>query len=163
MSLITTHTPFTQVDASPLYSLGDLCYAPNGNIYRYVKYLDSVTYLAGHVCQWASATLNYVSNDYTGGSTIGTGLTTAAGICPGIPAAATPYGWLQVGGIALVFGDGSVAAGERVVPDGADGRADTMAAGEEHQVFGVALDADDTANDPLTTTALFHCRLYGLV
>ncbi len=163
MSFPNIHTPYTQVDATPQFDLGQLSYAPNGNVYRYVKFLDAVAYLAGHVVQWASATLNYVSNDVSGGTTIGSGQTTPAGIVLGIPAAATPYGWMQVAGIALVYGDGSVAAGEAVIADSTDGRADTMAAGEEHQVFGVALDADDTANDPLTTLALFHCRLRGLV
>lgn len=161
--MATTSTVLTQIDADPLFDLGCTVWKPNGNAYRYVKFLDSVTYVAGHVCQAASATVYNVTNDVSGGSAIGSGQTTPAGICMGIPTSAKPYGWIQVAGIALVLGDGSVAAGEAVVPHSADGQADTMAAGEEHQVFGYALDADDTANDPLATSALFHCKLRGLV
>lgn len=155
-------TPVTQVDADPQFSLGYIAWSANGNAYRYVKALDAVTYKAGQLAEWADATLNYVTNDRAGGSAIGT-QTAPAGLVMGIPTSSKPYGWIQVAGIGLCEGDGSVAAGEAVVSHSVDGQADTMAAGEEHQVFGVALDADSTSNDPLATSALFHVRLRGLV
>ena len=59
------------------------------------------------------------------------------------------YGFVQSGGQATyVKGDGSVAAGELVVPDAA-GVADTFADGEAELVFGYAL-AADAANSGAT-------------
>ena len=55
------------------------------------------------------------------------------------------FGYLGRSGVFEVEGDGGVAAGEAIVPDtttGNPGQADTMAAGEEHDVIGVALEAD---------------------
>jgi hypothetical protein len=66
------------------------------------------------------------------------------------------YGWIQVGGIANVVGDGSVAFGEAVVPNG-DGTVDTMAAGEEHEVIGFAV------TDDVATTYYVDIKLKGLI
>lgn len=128
---------------------------------KYVKFLDAVTYIVGQVVEWASATAASVTNDRSGGSAIGT-QTAPAGIVLDVMTQ-NYFGFIQVSGNALVIGDGSVAAGEAVVSHSVDGEADTMAAGEEHQVFGVALDADGTGNDPLGVSTMFHCRLKGLV
>lgn len=142
------------------WTLGRL-YTYQGDLWRCVKYLDGVTYKAGQALSWADATLAYVTNDRSGGSAIGTE-TNPAGLCPRVMTQ-NYKGFMRVSGLGLCEGDGSVAAGEAVVLHSADGQADTMAAGEEHQVFGVAQDADSTSNDPLGTSALFHVRLKGLV
>lgn len=143
------------------WTLGRL-YTYGGDLYRCVKFLDAVTYKAGQAVCWADATLAYVSNDRSGGTSIGTGVTAAAGIVKRVMTQ-NYKGFIQVSGICLVEGDGSVAADEAVVLDSADGKVDTMAAGEEHQVLGISLDADSTSNDPLATSALCHVRLKGLV
>lgn len=139
-------------------ALGEVCYY-GGNFYRFVKHVNAVTVVVGHSAEFTNVACTNVTNDRAGGAAtpIGTQLL-CAGIYISIPAA-NEYCFLQVSGIALVLGDGSVAAGEAVILHSVDGQADTMAAGEEHQVFGYALDADDTANDPLATSALFHCML----
>lgn len=151
----------TDVHATPLAEVGKSVFV-EGVWYKYVKFLDSVTYKAGQLVEWADTTGTSVTNDRAGGSAIGT-QTAPAGVVLGIPTTTLQYGYIQCSGNALVEGDGSVAAGEDVVSHSVDGQADTMAAGEEHQVFGVALDADSTSNDPLAVSALFHCQLKGLV
>ena len=61
-------------------------------------------------------------------------------------------------GVADVYSDGSVAAGEAVVADDTtNGIADTMADGEEEQVFGWALEAD--SGSPVTCA----CWLVGCI
>lgn len=79
----------------------------------------------------------------------------AAGIAiSAIPA--NSYGWIQVSGPASCVGDGAVAFGEAVVQNG-DGTVDTMAAGEEHQVVGFALE------DDAVTTLYVQVQLRGLI
>ena len=56
-----------------------------------------------------------------------------------------------------VFTDGSVAKGDCLVAHDTDGEADTMADGEEEQVFAVALEADHG------TTEECGCILRGLL
>lgn len=134
--------PETVNDSSPTFVVGQV-YDYAGNLYRYVRFLDAVAYVAGHVVAWANTTRTSVSNDRAGGSslTIGT-----AGIALTVMTQ-NNYGFILVNGYyATVLGDGSVAAGDPVVLDtGVDGGADTMAAGEEHQVFGWCLENDTGA------------------
>lgn len=141
---------FNRFTAAKEYNLGETRFDRLGNKYRYVQFKDAVTYAAGQALEVANITWTAVTNDRSGGSAIGT-QTSFGGVCLGVPTTAY-YGWVQVGGVATVLGDGSVAAGEAVVLHSVDGEADTMAAGEEHQVFGVALEAD---------APLFACRLLG--
>ena len=149
----------------PLYTVGKVFETEDAAgrwaAYKYVQYLDAVTYIAGQVMCWADTAGTKVTNDRSGGTGIGTGLEPA-----GIGLAVYTqnyYGFMQIAGNALVIGDGSVAAGDFVVSHTVDGQMDTMADGEEEQVFGIALDADSTANDPLTTSAMSHVALRGLL
>ena len=131
-----------------------------GSWYRFAQHVNAVTVVAGHVALFTAANVtgSIVTNDTAGGATAAlTGK--CAGIYVSVPTAGQ-YVFIQTSGICLVLGDGSVAAGEFVVPD-TDGVADTMAAGEEMNVFGYALDADSTSNDPLGVSALFHCLMEG--
>jgi hypothetical protein len=134
----------------------------NGIYYRFVKHVNAITVVVGHVALstvagFTDGRVTIVTNDTTGGTVEGNA-THCVGIYVSIPTAAIPYCFLQVTGVALVLGDGSVAAEEYVIPK-TDGEADSMGAGDEHKVFGYALDADDTANDPLAASPLFHCHL----
>lgn len=134
-----TESPIGVNDVKPRYHLGSLYYH-NGRYYRYVKFVDAVTYAAGHVVEWCAG-FTSVTNDRTGGSSLGR---CPAGVCL---AAMTQnyYGFVQVAGVGDVamLTDGSVAGGEWLVSDsGTDGGADTMAAGEEAQVFAFAIAAD---------------------
>lgn len=109
------------------------------NLYRYVKFLDAVTYVNGHVLAHTATPWN-VTNDRAGGTANIGG--TAAGLATRAHTQ-NYHGWMQVAGVnENCLGDGSVAAGESVVLHSVDGAADTMAAGEEDHAFGTALTAD---------------------
>lgn len=160
MASDTSYPPTTTLSAldSKCPALGSLVFY-GGKWYRFVKHVNAVTVVVGHCAEFTNAACTNVTNDRAGGAATPIGTQTiCAGVYVSIPLE-NYYCFLQVSGVALVLGDGSVAAGEAVVVHSVDGQADTMAAGEEHQVFGKAMDADDTANDPLGVSALFHCLL----
>ena len=146
------YDPATANHSEPEFRLGEY-FAQEGKIYKYVQFKDAVTYAAGHVCTPANSDGTAVTNDRAGGSDIGENKFAGVAL---LAMTQNYYGFVQVGGVASVLGDGSVAAGESVIPDSADGKADTMAAGEEDHVFGVALEDDDA------TTALFNCLINGI-
>lgn len=137
-------------DVNPRWTLGEIfryndsTYGPQ--LLRYVKFLDAVTYVAGHVCVAASATAWSVTNDVAGGSALGTASDAAVGQrAVGIALRAMTqnyHGFVVVQGRCAVFTDDGVSQMHHLVPHNADGTADTMADGEEEQVFGYAL-ADD--------------------
>jgi len=145
-----TFTPSTVNDAAATFVVGQI-YDDAGFLYRYVQFVDAVAYAAGHVLAWANTTRTAVTNDRAGGSAVGI---RTAGICLATMTQ-NYYGFILVNGYyATVLGDGSVAAGESVVLDtGVDGGADTMAAGEEDEVFGMCLE-NDTG-----TPARFKCEV----
>jgi hypothetical protein len=147
--------PSTVNDAAATFVVGQIL-DYQGNLYRYVQFVDAVAYAAGHVVCWANTTRTAVTNDFAGGSRVGS---RAAGIALGVMTQ-NYYGFILVQGYyATVYGDGSVAAGDRVVAEIAgptDGTADTMAAGEEAEVFGEALEADTGA------PATFKCDVFCL-
>ena len=151
-----TYDPADANHATARCKLG-ATYWHEGKSYKYVQFVDAVTYVVGHVCVWANATGTAVTNDYAGGSAVSDLF--PAGICMDVMTQ-NYYGFIQTSGDAEVVCDGSVAAGEYVVADGAgntDGTADTMADGEEEQVFGIALEAD--SGTPATATVM----LKGLI
>lgn len=139
--------PITYFGTTTLHCLGSLLYvADSAKVYRYVICAAAVTNdaLAAGECLCAdSGGLFHVNNDMAGG--------TGYGIVPmGVAISAIPelnYGWIQVGGIAAItITDGAVAASDFIVNDTAvDGGCDTMADGEEEQVFGIVV-ADDVGN-----------------
>jgi len=136
--------PITNVDSAALYALGKLYFDfSTGNAYRYVEgdgTLTGDTLAAIQSVSWMDDGWE-VTNDISAGL----GVCAPAGVCiSSITEGA--FGWIQVAGQAEMQGDGSVAAGEAVVLDSAnDGKVDTMADGEEEQVFGAALEADDAS------------------
>jgi len=112
-------------------------------VYRYVRYYDGTAAAgaaaAGNVLVWYNTNADGYSVvlDVSDGSQAG-----FAGVAIG---ALTDlyYGWVQCGGFCNnVDTDAGVAAGDPLIVDTVDGDADTMAAGEEHYVFGYALAAD---------------------
>lgn len=106
--------------------------------YRYVQFLDAVTYVAGHVVCMDSATTWGVSNDVSANM---------AGDHPvGVVFQATvptenQYGWVQISGIATVLiGSAAVIAGDYLKADAStDGAADEATAGTDENLVGVAL------------------------
>lgn len=131
-------TAFTRFTTDLEYGLGETRETKDGKKYRYVQFKDAVTYAAGQCLAPANTAWTAVTNDRAGGSAISTAF---GGLCLGAPSQ-NSYGWVQIGGVGTCTGDGSVAADEAVVLHTVDGEADTMAAGEEHLVFGTALEAD---------------------
>ena len=132
----------TSIHTVEKFTLGAL-YEQGGIIYRYVKFVDAIAYIAGHVCLMASATQWDVTNDVAGGASIATAgaVVNAVGVAMAVMTEDS-FGFMAVDGIVSVSTDASVAIGENLVPHTVNGQSDTMAAGEEHLVFGQALTAD---------------------
>lgn len=143
--LVEDPSTFDTSAADPELTLGGV-YWYGGDAYRYVQFLDAVAYTANHLCTWANATGTAVTNDRAGGSDVGE--LKPAGIATRVHTQ-NYYGFIQITGVADVLCDGSVAAGESVIPHATtDGMADTMAGTDEDHVFGVALEAD--SGSPVT-------------
>jgi hypothetical protein len=119
--------------------------------FRLVQFKDAVTYVAGHVCEFADVSMTTVTNDKSGGSSLGR--------CPaGVALLAQTqnyYGYVLCQGYhASVLGAGSVGVGEAVMSHATtDGAADTQTAGNKQ--IGVAL-ADDSGS-PTTFAAYLNC------
>lgn len=148
--------PYTtnQISASGLGTLG-MIYDGVDSLglpakFRLVQFEDAVTYAAGHLCEFSDATMQQVTNDKAGGSSLGR--------CPaGIALRAMTqnyFGYILVQGYhASALGDGSVGVGEAVMSHATtDGAFDT-ATGAGKQV-GVAL-ADDSGS-PTTFAGYFN-------
>ena len=151
--------------ANPKYTVGQVFEGTDSSgryaCWKYVQYKDGVTYIRGQVMNWANAAGTAVTNDRAGGSAITANHTAGIGCAVYTQ---NYYGFMQVAGDVLVIGDGSVAAGDYVVAHTVDGQMDTMATGDENaEVFGWAYNADDTANDPLATSAMSLVHLKGLI
>jgi hypothetical protein len=137
--------PLTYVASIPVHNLGALYQAEDtGYVYRYVR--AGAACANGRIAATESVCKDsggdwWVNNDFAGGTGLGVNFPA------GLAIAAIPqgfYGWVLVNGVGTAISDGAVSAGEAIVLDSAnDGDVDTMAAGEEHQVFAVAT-ADDS-------------------
>lgn len=134
--------PRTVDHERPLYDVGGTYYWA-GRYFRYFKFVDAVTYAAGHSVAHASANGTAVSNDRSGGSSIGD---VPAGVCLRAMTQ-NHYGFVQVSGWGLVplLTDGGVVAGDALVLHTVDGQVDTMADTEENEVFAWALADDDSS------------------
>ena len=127
------------MDAQFVQPVGTYTAAANGPLgqtswsgrrrYMYVQYMDAVTYTTGHVCTPASATTYKVTNDVSGGSSLGLRF---AGVVPnvnenGAAITAVPtqnaYGYIQLEGIhSAVLNDGNDgAAGDTCIMLATDG------------------------------------------
>ena len=108
--------------------------------YRYVKFVDAVTYLAAKAVCLASATQWDVTNDVSGGSAL-------ANLYPvGMTFQATPptqnqYGCVQIAGIAtFTAGSAAIIAGDPLRIDTAeDGDVEEATAGTDEAIIGVAM------------------------
>ncbi len=115
--------------------------------FRMVKVVD-IACIAGDVMVLASSTAWDVTVDRAGGSAIETSgnVQKAVGVMVGT-VAINSYGYMLIEGIhSAVSTDGGVAIGESLVAHSVNGEADTMADGEEEQVFATALTADTATN-----------------
>ena len=160
--------PATINDVSARYALGMVFEGEDSSgryaAWRYVQFLDAVTYAVGHLCEYADTLGTKVTNDRAGGTSIGH---VPAGVACMIMTQ-NYFGFIQVAGIATVYSDGSVAAAEAVVPHATvDGQADTAVTGAGtvtlEQSFGNALIADNVNLDPLATLVMTYVQLKGLM
>ena len=161
--------PFEVNDIKPLCGIGDIYEHKDSTLgwglYKYVKFEDAVTYKRGMLVSYTPSTPLGTRVTVDCSEAVETTALWPAGVCCAIMTE-NYYGFIQVAGVALVIGDGAVAAGDRVIKDPSvdTGIADTVAADEEDGLaFGQALSTDDTANDPLATSAMFYCVLTGII
>ena len=142
------------------YVLNHVYYAPGtGKFYRFVYNPGADTIVAGDVVGWFSTTPAFGHVSSTSATIIVEAITSsgwASGI--GVHSIATlKYGFLQVGGpCETVTTDQGVAKGHGLVLDGTTDRADSVAAGEEHLVFGYALEDDATTTLSKSMLTLAH-------
>ena len=105
-----------QFDTAAQHLLGTLATGVNGKMFRYVQFLDAVTYQLGDVCTIGTTGTDVwkVTNDRAGGSAVTghavVGVLAADGAVP----TQNQYGWLQVAG--ECFLRGTYAAGDFVKP-----------------------------------------------
>ena len=139
----------------PEYAVGTMRETIAGKRYRYVKFLDAVTYVQYHVVTWANAACTSVTNDISGGSSLGAAV---AGTVQGNVPAQNGFGWIQTWGpgTAKTSGADDIAFGESLFVHGStDGTCDgASAATYVTGNLGYALTVDD--NDANTVTAMIQ-------
>lgn len=134
-----------QIDATALHVVGvtvrGITAEGNPAKYRYVKFVDAITYVRGNsVCQ-ASATSFDVTNDRAGGSGLAgqfpVGMVHHSVTVP----TQNSWGWVQISGIALFqAGSAAVIAGDPLKPDAtSDGLSDEATSGTDENLVGVAI------------------------
>lgn len=146
----------TDFTATAVHTLGKIYIDfEKGKMYKYVEcdgILTGGALTLNHALSWMDTAMQ-VTNDISAGI----GVVAPAGVAISLITQAY-FGWIQISGQATLIGDGLVAAGEAVVLDSVtDGTCDTMAAGEEHEVFAAALEAD------AAITYYFAAKLRSLV
>ena len=149
------HASPTTTSATDDHGVGNVFESKDGKKYKWVEVVD-VDLAVGYVVCPASTDGTKGTADRADGSQIALrGIGVALGT---VDISEKKYAFIQVAGVADVYSDGSVAAGEAVVADDTtNGIADTKADGEEEQVFGWALEAD--SGSPVTCA----CWLVGCI
>ena len=152
--------PFEVNDLVPRMSTGTIIeYKVSADLgpgkFKYVRFLDAVTYVQYHVVTWANAACTSVTNDISGGSSLGAAV---AGTVQGNVPAQNGFGWIQTWGpgTAKTSGADDIAFGESLFVHGStDGTCDgASAATYVTGNLGYALTVDD--NDANTVTAMIQ-------
>ena len=130
-----------------------------GKAYRYVL-IEDLAVAKGDVVEYSDTSGYEVTQDRAGGSSIGR---VVAGVAVGAITDAY-YGWIQVSGRHdAIKTDGGVSAGDVLVPHATqNGHADTAVAtstgvNTEGQMFGYALETDDTSDSGATCAGVIRC------
>ena len=152
--------PLDSNSATALVEPGCVWYNEAGDkAYKYVL-VEDANLAKGDVVEYADVTGYEVTNDRSGGASLGRFV---AGVAITTITDAK-YGWIQVSGIhTAVKTDGAVAKGDRLVPHASvDGRADTEANGSTvvvtaGQTFGFALATDSGTTSAGTVAAMLRC------
>ena len=144
-------------DTVQQYPLGALYEDPLvGTKFRYMKFTEgtaAVDATVGHVVIWDGAVADWTNTLDVSDEAV----TMPAGFAQAA-FSNNEFGWFQTAGPNRknITTDGGVAAHEKLVVHTTDGTVDTMAAGEEHHVVGVALADDGTT----TATVLDPYQAY---
>jgi len=155
---IVARTGFTAAnDATDLNQVGSIMEdGSNGKSYRYVQAEDAAL-AANDVVEFANATGTEVTNDVSGGSSLGHQF---AGVAVSTVTDAY-YGWVQIKGLATckVAANTAVVAGDRVVTGTADGCVSKYTASstvaQNDTSFGMALASDTATTSTAGTVAVF--------
>lgn len=137
------------------YKLGDVVEGENGRFYRFVQFVDAVTYVKGHVVCLADANADEykVTNDRSGGSMMA-GLRPVGVVFQDTVPTQNQYGFVQIAGRATVLaGSSAVIAGDLLKPDSStDGAADEATEGT-NEPCAIALEtiADTETGEALLT------------
>lgn len=140
----------------PVYELGRVVEGANGKAYRYVQFVDAVTYVAGHlVCRDFAADNDWkVTNDTSGNSA---GNHPVGVVFQDVVPTENQYGFVQIGGEAeVLIGSAAVILGDYLKDDGTtDGAADEATAGTDENIMGIALETiADTATGRVLLTKM---------
>lgn len=140
------------------YKLGDVVEGEHGKAYRFVKFVDAVTYVAGHLVCKATLVADddwLVTNDRDGGSMMA-GLRPVGVVFQSTVPTEGQYGFVQIAGEAeVLIGSSAVIAGDLLKPDSStDGAADEATEGTS-EPCAIAL---ETIGD----TATGRCLLTGM-
>ncbi len=145
--------------STEIEKLGTLRITDDGKIYRFVKVVNAIDLVVGSLLQLIDDTTTWeVTADLTGGAD-GEATAHVVGVSPVINdvSAGEIYQWIQCSGLALVKtnADDDISAADYLVYDvNNQGTCDTMADGEEEQVFAYAVSDDVNADD--TVWAMLH-------
>ena len=149
------HASPTTTSSTDDHGVGNVFESKDGKKYKWVEVVD-VDLAVGYVVCPASTDGTKVTADVSGGSQLALrGIGVALGT---VDISDKKYAFIQVAGVVDVFAPGDVAAGQALVADDTtNGIVDTMADGEEEQVFGWAL--EDDSGSPVTCA----CLLVGCI
>ena len=146
---ILQESPHAVIDISPRYVVGGIYWYKHPQygwgMYRYHLFTSTAAVDVGDVCEFMDGICSAVGPDR---DVVGFRAFRPAGVAIGTTVTTTYHGFVQVGGIitTILRTDGAVVAADYLVTDAADDEADTMAAGEEEQVFAMASAADGADN-----------------
>lgn len=154
MPIPNLNGPLDQIDSSDLYGVGYVAEVQVPGVgtktYRYVKFLDAVTYAPGQVVTPGNTACTSVTNDVAGGSS--TMALTFAGVVIGTPTQ-NSWGWVQTGGYHAAVktnGDDDIAQGDTVIMVATDGVVDSVAKATRTgtlSIVGIAADVDVDADN----------------
>lgn len=154
MPIPNLHGPFDAIDSSDVFGVGytveEQVPGVGTKTYRYVKFVDAVTYAPGQVVTPANTAITSVTNDVAGGSSLIA--LTFAGVVIGTPTQ-NSWGWVQIAGYhsaVVTNGDDDIAQGDTIIMVATDGVVDSVAKATRTgtlSIVGIAADADvDAAN-----------------
>lgn len=125
-------------------------------MFRYVKFVDAVTYKLGDCVTMADADGWDVSNDRAGGSALAGQYPVGFVFQTTVPVQ-NYYGWVQISGIVTITaGSAAIIAGDPLKPDATeDGDCDEATAGTDENICAVAM---ATIADNATGLAMAQIR-----